>query len=352
MKTETVNKTSHTMRWWGERLGLALLVLVLAALLLPGAETATGRDLEPPAATRDRPGGTSREVQLTPAPGSDVNQEGVGWVLIVVSSTEPVGVEHIGSTAGFNDLFGLSSPVDQDLYFCKDVPEGFTVDLGTFPAGTELIFRLTTPEGDTFYNGPGSRNPDGVIHAAISQLGPERWRLGWEDILGGGDLDYNDCEMIVTGAVTGLSQPPTPTPTATPTLTPTPTPTNTATPTPTLTPTPTDTPTPTATPTDTVTPTETPTPTVTPTATPSPTPTMGPMTPGVCWQLEGRIPQTVVDHALANPEMYFGWGQCMNPNAPCPSPWNPYRHWLSLLNINARYHPLFNPPIWQPGCPK
>lgn len=45
---------------------------------------------------------------------------------------------------------------------------GDTVDLGFFPAGTELVFQLhVNTTGDDFFSGPASRNPDNKTHVRV-----------------------------------------------------------------------------------------------------------------------------------------------------------------------------------------
>lgn len=107
------------------------------------------------------------------------------------------------------------------------------------------------------------------------------------------------------------------------------------------------TPTPISPPTATPTPTQLPSPTSTTTSgSPSPTPVPG----KACDFILTRVPPAVINDALANPTRIRGWGELANPSAP-PSPFNQPKSWLSLLNIAAPYHPLYNPVIFKAGCP-
>ncbi len=106
-----------------------------------------------------------------------------------------------GESAAFNSLVGLASPVDTDLYLSQDVNEGDQFDLGSFGAGTELVFRISTPEGETYFTGPGDRNPDGLVHANVVQISENVFWVGWEDVFGGGDLDYDDVFFQVCGEI-------------------------------------------------------------------------------------------------------------------------------------------------------
>lgn len=105
-----------------------------------------------------------------------------------------------------------------------------TVNLGTYAAGTELIFwiEVVSPASahNLFYTGPGSRNADGIAHAIvtdgtdadlqavasanglnltdlIARTSPQAGRtwVGFEDIFGGGDRDYEDLVFSFTNTV-------------------------------------------------------------------------------------------------------------------------------------------------------
>ena len=55
--------------------------------------------------------------------------------------------------------------------------------------------------------GPASRNPDGMLHAGVDDIGGGLFVVGFEDILGGGDLDYDDNRFQFEGAVTPTEVP-------------------------------------------------------------------------------------------------------------------------------------------------
>ena len=81
-----------------------------------------------------------------------------------------------------------------------------------FVIGDELVFGITVfytgapPDPDQpldvmFYMGPASRNPDNVIHAQRTQVGPMNFLVEFEDLLGGGDPDYDDVRFAIDGGV-------------------------------------------------------------------------------------------------------------------------------------------------------
>jgi hypothetical protein len=85
---------------------------------------------------------------------------------------------------------------------------GSTVNLGSFAAGTELVFRLDVPgtsyfgPAASYFTGAGSRNPDGVAHAAVS-MANGRTYVGFEDLNAWiSDCDYNDLVFSFTNTAT------------------------------------------------------------------------------------------------------------------------------------------------------
>jgi len=142
----------------------------------------------------------ARPAQAAPIFGASVFATG-GHVIATFESND----------AGYtNDLY-LDSPANAlgIIFRNHTTAPGTTMDLGNFAAGTELIFNIhVTNTGDYFFTGAGSRNADGVAHvfADDSVPGfPGRTYLGFEDIYGGGDLDYNDLVFSFTN-VRGVDQ--------------------------------------------------------------------------------------------------------------------------------------------------
>lgn len=84
--------------------------------------------------------------------------------------------------------------------------------------------------------------------------------------------------------------------------------------------------------------------------TPPPPPTgEAPPAPEVCDGIRARVPQAVIDAAVANPEAVSGWGERCNPNVPA-GPWNELRASLNLRSYGQPYHPVYNDVVWQCGC--
>jgi hypothetical protein len=111
-----------------------------------------------------------------------------------------VNVTILGSSSAFSNAISLYSP-GPTVYIGQDEDTGHTKDLMTFPACTELIFGIQTNEDPphTYYMGPASRNPDDTIHASVDWTGPDTAVVAFEDLFNGGDKDFNDAVIQVTG---------------------------------------------------------------------------------------------------------------------------------------------------------
>ena len=127
---------------------------------------------------------------------------------VIVNTTGNVTATYLGHTARIsNDLY-LNSPSNGlGLIFNNHAtPVGTTFDLGTFSAGTELLFRLYAHESGgidltprDYFTGQASRNPDGIAHAFVDgQYALNTSYVGFEDVFGGGDLDYDDLKFSFT----------------------------------------------------------------------------------------------------------------------------------------------------------
>jgi hypothetical protein len=132
---------------------------------------------------------------------------------VVVQTDGEVIAKFLGHTAGYsNDLY-LSSPSNSlGLIFNNHATAvGTTMSLGSFAAGTELIFQIYVQNtGYSFFSGPAWRNPDNLVHALVDDAySATETYVGFEDLYGGGDLDYDDLMFSFTN-VKGTNEPPTP----------------------------------------------------------------------------------------------------------------------------------------------
>jgi hypothetical protein len=113
-----------------------------------------------------------------------------------------VWVRFVGHTAVYSSnlyfLAAFPGAPTQFLFNNQTSTVGVEIKLDkSFAIGEEVIFGLyVTNTNNWFYSGPGSRNPDGIEHFKVlaNLVGDPKYavRGGFEDILGGGDRDYDD----------------------------------------------------------------------------------------------------------------------------------------------------------------
>jgi len=140
----------------------------------------------------------------------------LGGHLFVVE-TGPVIATFLGSDAGYFNRIFLETPGNGlGEIFNKSSLIGAEVNLGDFLAGTELVFRLHVDNtGLDFYSGEGINNPDGLPHLLatstfVNESGLYYTELGFEDLYGGGDKDYNDFSLNLSNVVDPPGQVPEP----------------------------------------------------------------------------------------------------------------------------------------------
>jgi hypothetical protein len=110
----------------------------------------------------------------------------------------------VGGDAAFTSSASLVVPsYSGEFFFNHSTAYGTPFDLGDFAPGTPLVFRLTVYDtGAQWFTGPASGNADNVVHARTGNWAgttiPDGTYVGFEDIAGGGDRDYNDHQFVFT----------------------------------------------------------------------------------------------------------------------------------------------------------
>jgi hypothetical protein len=145
----------------------------------------------------------SAVVLIAPAKASEF----FGLPVIVKADGNVTATFRGFGNAGFTDDIYLESPPNAFglIFTNRTTPVGTTFDLGTFSAGTELLFRMHVNNTDTdYFTGPASKNPDHVPHARLDDLAIENQLLvGFEDLADGGDHSFDDAAFSLTNAVVG-----------------------------------------------------------------------------------------------------------------------------------------------------
>ena len=135
-------------------------------------------------------------------------------------STGQVNAYFYGSTAGYtntismlvNDVVTSESALGVLNNHTSTI--GQVVNLGSVTAGDVLTFRLNVLDtGDTYFSNK-TLNADGVNHVYSTafdgdvQVGiPKGTFLAFEDLRGGGDLNYNDENFVFTNVTAAVPEP-------------------------------------------------------------------------------------------------------------------------------------------------
>lgn len=117
---------------------------------------------------------------------------------VIVSGTSDVVATYEGNSAAYsNDLYLVNT--GQFVFNNHASAVGSTVNLGSFTAGTELLFKLhVNNTGFDYFTGPALRNPDGHSHARVQgSWAPGTTLVSFEDLFNG-PFDYNDLSFSFT----------------------------------------------------------------------------------------------------------------------------------------------------------
>lgn len=134
-----------------------------------------------------------------------------GGRMFVADDGNVTATFHGGDAAYTSSLF-VYSPSERrgQTIFSSTTAVGTQVNIGSFAAGTELVFGYYVHNtGNTFLTGPASANADGVAHARATTtydgaLDQYMTMVGMEDLWGGGDADYNDFQFLLSNVVDPL----------------------------------------------------------------------------------------------------------------------------------------------------
>lgn len=113
-----------------------------------------------------------------------------------VAGDGPVVVDVMHSDSGYENRIYWSSDNWQTANFIGIDDQTATVNLGTFKPGTKLEFGIDNGNGDFFRTGSAAANSDNFQHAKVSRA-TDGVLVGFEDLRGGGDRDFNDAFIKV-----------------------------------------------------------------------------------------------------------------------------------------------------------
>ena len=119
----------------------------------------------------------------------------------------------VGASASLTNFLGvIAGGTDLGTGLSNADPLGTAFNYGFVADGTDLEFYINTGEGNTFFTDP-ALNADGITHAFSAPYGGgdtigitnfpagTYTYVGFEDLLGGGDLDYDDINFVFESTV-------------------------------------------------------------------------------------------------------------------------------------------------------
>lgn len=125
---------------------------------------------------------------------------------LVVAEDGDVIVTYLSYSAAYSNTLYLFTDDgidnnDIEIFNNKMTPFGYSMNLGSFSAGTELLFYIDVNDTQNRYfsGSDASLNPDGIVHTQVDkEYSANLVYVGFEDIFNGGDFDYNDLEISLT----------------------------------------------------------------------------------------------------------------------------------------------------------
>jgi hypothetical protein len=114
-----------------------------------------------------------------------------------------ITIEVRPATAALVSELRLYAPDGSFTSIATNKQVGKTVTLPARPKNEELVFGIfiASQSNTTFKMGPGDRNPDGLAHAVVLKTGDRQYDVGFEDLLNGGDRDYDDNTFRFSGGL-------------------------------------------------------------------------------------------------------------------------------------------------------
>jgi hypothetical protein len=124
----------------------------------------------------------------------------------LVASGGNVIIRFEGSDAGYDSRIRVNGSAE--IFPNHATLVGTEWDLGSFAAGTAIDVALhVLNTGAVFHSGSGAGNPDGQAHAWVTTDATGRTFVSFEDLVGGGDRDYNDHMFSFLGVTSPVPEP-------------------------------------------------------------------------------------------------------------------------------------------------
>lgn len=107
-------------------------------------------------------------------------------------------ITFVGKEAVFSTVV-ISTSAGDVLFNNQTAAIGYTTTIAGPAKGADIPFQFNVlTSGQTLFSGLGVNNIDNIVHAILMQNADGSITVGFEDILGGGDLDFDDVVFTVT----------------------------------------------------------------------------------------------------------------------------------------------------------
>lgn len=126
----------------------------------------------------------------TPARGNAFVMTGNEMLLRILASDSGYDNRIVMSFDGFRTWTDLGTD-NQDLQATTSV---------AMPQGTQVEFGIVNGEGTLLRAGDATLNEDGQVHARVDSAADGTLTIGFEDLSGGGDGDFDDARIEIVGA--------------------------------------------------------------------------------------------------------------------------------------------------------
>ena len=130
--------------------------------------------------------------------------------IITVVEDGEVTLSYDGMTASLQKTLVLirEDGTELEVFDTETARAGDTFSLGTFEAGETISFRMDLHESRwehyitdvSFYTTGMGRNPLGMTYTRMDQLAADVAMIGFEDLVGGGDRDFDDLVFRLNNA--------------------------------------------------------------------------------------------------------------------------------------------------------
>lgn len=176
----------------------AAVVAPVAAPSRTAASTVSIGAVAKPALGLYTPGGTVAGA----APAAKAEKDDGAAPLAIAAGGVIAGSGHVmvdiqASDSGYdNKIYFSTDNFKTKQYIGVDNKTG-SVDLGSFKEGTKIQFGIDNGQGNFFKTGSAAENTDNFEHARMTAASDGGVQIGFEDLQGGGDRDFNDAIIKV-----------------------------------------------------------------------------------------------------------------------------------------------------------